>query len=70
MSEKLQKVLARAGVGSRREMEDWIAAGRVSINGSIAKLGERVGGDEVIRVLRTDHLGQREHLLRIEVLAE
>ena len=50
MSEKLQKVLARAGVGSRREMEDWIAAGRVSINGSIAKLGERVDGDEVIRV--------------------
>ena len=50
MSEKLQKVLARAGVGSRREMEDWIAAGRVSINGSIAKLGERVEGDEVIRV--------------------
>ena len=50
MSEKLQKVLARAGVGSRREMEDWIAAGRVSVNGSVAKLGERVEGTEVIRI--------------------
>ncbi len=39
MSEKLQKVLARAGHGSRREMEAWIAAGRVSIDGEIASLG-------------------------------
>ena len=41
-SEKLQKVLARAGLGSRRELETWIEAGRVSINGEVAKLGDRV----------------------------
>jgi 23S rRNA pseudouridine2605 synthase len=42
MSEKLQKVLARAGHGSRREIETIIEAGRVSVDGKIAKLGDRV----------------------------
>ncbi|SDZ88908.1 23S rRNA pseudouridine(2605) synthase RluB [Microbulbifer marinus] len=46
--EKLQKVLARAGLGSRREMERAIEAGRVTINGKVAELGERVAGDELI----------------------
>jgi 23S rRNA pseudouridine2605 synthase len=50
MSEKLQKVLARCGVGSRREMETYIAANRVSVNGKVAKLGDRVEGTETIRV--------------------
>lgn len=50
MSEKLQKVLARSGVGSRREMESYISSNRVSINGSVAKLGDRVEGTETIRV--------------------
>lgn len=50
MSEKLQKVLARAGHGSRREMEAWIAAGRISIDGEIASLGDRVEGDVKIRI--------------------
>ncbi|VUD56583.1 Ribosomal large subunit pseudouridine synthase B [Thalassocella blandensis] len=40
--EKLQKVLARAGIGSRREMEKAIAGGQVSVNGKVAKLGDRV----------------------------
>ena len=40
--EKLQKVLARMGLASRREVEDWIAAGRVKVNGKIAALGQRV----------------------------
>ncbi|XOD70369.1 MAG: 23S rRNA pseudouridine(2605) synthase RluB [Sodalis sp. (in: enterobacteria)] len=42
MSEKLQKVLARAGQGSRREIETFIEQGRVSIDGKIASLGDRV----------------------------
>jgi len=40
--EKLQKVLARNGMGSRREMERWIEGGRVTIDGKPAKLGDRV----------------------------
>ncbi|MBX9444884.1 23S rRNA pseudouridine(2605) synthase RluB [Dickeya chrysanthemi] len=42
MSEKLQKVLARAGHGSRREIESMIEAGRISVDGKIATLGDRV----------------------------
>lgn len=40
--EKLQKVLARAGIGSRREMEKAISDARVSVNGYVATLGDRV----------------------------
>ena len=50
MSEKIQKVLARSGFGSRRMMEDWIEAGRVSVNGSISQLGDRVSDGDDLRV--------------------
>ena len=50
MSEKLQKVLARVGLGSRRYMEEVIAAGRVSINGQIAKVGERIEPGDELRI--------------------
>ncbi len=46
--EKLQKVLARTGLGSRREMERWIEEGRVSVDGHPATLGDRV--DERARI--------------------
>lgn len=46
--EKLQKVLARAGLGSRREMERAISQGKVTVNGRVASLGDRVSGDETI----------------------
>ncbi len=50
MSEKLHKLLAMAGLGSRRDMEEWIRAGRVSVGGQIAAIGGRVEPDDVIRV--------------------
>ena len=50
MSEKLQKVLARAGLGSRRTLEEWISAGRVQVNGRLAKLGDRVEPEDRIMV--------------------
>lgn len=48
--EKLQKVLARIGLGSRREMERWIEAGRIEVNGKRASLGDRVFPDARISV--------------------
>ena len=41
MTDKLQKLLAHAGYGSRRELEKWISDGRVTVNGRRAKLGDR-----------------------------
>lgn len=48
--EKLQKVLARIGLGSRREIESWIESGRISVNGQIASLGARVDSLDQILV--------------------
>ncbi len=48
MEERLQKVLARAGLGSRREIEGWIRAGRIQVNGSVAELGSKITGQETI----------------------
>lgn len=50
MDEKLQKVLARRGLGSRREMERWIDAGRIRVNGKTAKLGDRVSDKDTIQL--------------------
>lgn len=50
MSDKLQKILAQVGIGSRREMERWIEQGRVQLNGEVAKLGERAGHNDEIKV--------------------
>ena len=50
MSEKIQKVLANYGLASRREIERWIADGRISVNGQLAKLGDRVEETDSISV--------------------
>lgn len=47
---KLHKVLADAGIGSRREMEELIISGRVSVNSEPAYIGQRVGAEDVVRV--------------------
>ena len=48
--EKLQKVLAHVGLGSRRQIEQWIEAGRLSIDGKQARLGDRVRGGQAVRL--------------------
>jgi 23S rRNA pseudouridine2605 synthase len=50
MAERLQKVLAASGVASRRQAEEWIRAGRVTVNGRPAELGQRVEDDDAIAV--------------------
>jgi len=45
MEERLQKLLSACGIGSRRAMEEWIAAGRVTVNGQVAHLGDKADLD-------------------------
>lgn len=49
-TEKLHKALATAGMGSRREMEQFIAEGRVTVNGYPAKVGDRVKAGDIVKV--------------------
>ncbi len=50
MTEKIQKVLANAGLGSRREIERWLQDGRIVVNGQVATLGDRITLDDRVRV--------------------
>ena len=74
MGERLQKLLAAAGHGSRREIEEWIRAGRVSVNGRVATLGERAGADAQIcldgRPLRLQGSAEREVLIYHKPMGE
>jgi len=50
MAERLHKFLARTGLGSRRQIEEWIRQGRVTVDGAPAQLGVPVSGAELIRI--------------------
>ena len=50
VSERLHKVLAQIGLGSRREMETWIAEGRVQVNGKPAQTGMSVSPGDRVKV--------------------
>jgi 23S rRNA pseudouridine2605 synthase len=73
---RLQKLLAEAGLGSRRTIEDWIRAGRVSIGGRLAQLGDRATSADEVRLdgvkLDLDHAAaaSRELLLYYKPVGE
>jgi len=48
--ERIQKVLARAGAGSRREIETWIKNRRLSVNGRVATLGDKITVRDKVRL--------------------
>lgn len=65
--EKLQKILAQSGMGSRREMEAAIVDGRITVNGKLAEIGDRASLDDRIlldnRPIRKPKLGQLPRIL-------
>ncbi len=50
MSEKVQKILANAGIGSRRQIEGWIQEGRITVNGRLATIGDRMTYHDIVCV--------------------
>ena len=73
---RLQKLLAAAGLGSRRTIEEWIRAGRVTVGGRVARLGDRAAGADDVRLdgVKLDlHCGEsasRELLLYYKPVGE
>jgi 23S rRNA pseudouridine2605 synthase len=60
MAERIQKILSRAGYGSRREIERWVAAGEILVNGVKATTGQAIDeSDQVILRGQRLHLGSR-----------
>lgn len=51
-TDRVQKVLANMGLGSRREIEGWIKEQRLEINGNLAQLGDKISGKETIKLDR------------------
>ena len=66
---RVQKVLAEAGLGSRREIEGWMREGRVQVNGQPAKLGDRVQPSDRIRVDGNEVRPRAAKRHRLRVLA-
>jgi 23S rRNA pseudouridine2605 synthase len=68
--ERLQKILAARGLGSRREIEGWIEAGRVRLNGQPARLGDRAKpGDRILVDRREIRVGGAQSQPRRQVIA-
>ena len=65
MAERIQKLLASAGIASRREAERMIEAGRVSVNGDVCKLGDKAELTDLIRldgkVIKLHHRPESKH---------
>lgn len=66
--ERLQKKLAASGFGSRREIERWISEGRLKINGRVARLGDRVTGEDQISIDDKPLSGKRLALVQRRVI--
>lgn len=73
---RLQKLLAASGLGSRRTVEEWIRAGRITVAGRVAQLGDRAGPSEEVRLdgrkleLKSGDLATREVLLYYKPMGE
>src|SRR3981081_4287889 len=73
---RLQKLLAAAGLGSRRTIEEWIRAGRVTVGGRVARLGDRAASADDVRPaggqldLQAGEPASRELLLYYKPLGE
>ncbi len=48
--ERIQKLLAQAGVGSRRQVEKWISEGTIHVNGEVAKLGDKITTRDIVKL--------------------
>ena len=66
---RLQKLLAEAGLGSRREIEGWISEGRVRVNGDLAKLGDRATTADRVRLDGRDVKLKRQRETLPQVIA-
>ncbi|MEE9327020.1 MAG: pseudouridine synthase [Cocleimonas sp.] len=55
MAERIQKILSRAGYGSRREIERWVTAGEITVNGVVATVGQAISETDKV-VLRGQYL--------------
>ncbi|HEY1411094.1 MAG TPA: S4 domain-containing protein, partial [Rhodopila sp.] len=73
---RLQKILANAGLGSRRSIEQWIRDGRITVAGRIARLGDRASAEDEVCLdgrrldLQPSGAGTRELLLYHKPLGE
>jgi 23S rRNA pseudouridine2605 synthase len=70
VEERLQKLLAQLGFGSRRAIEQWIKDGRLTINGKVAKLGDKASlGDRItldrrlLKLKKADAISRHQHLM-------